>query len=61
MQLTKDQIDRIIPDLAAPLTEDEYLASLQYDNEDFDYGSIMDYAPEKEKQYDALLAQMVRM
>jgi len=61
MELTKEQIDRIIPDLEEPLTEDEYLASLKYDNEGFDYGSIMDYAPEKEKQYDELLAQMVRM
>ena len=61
MELTKEQIDRIIPDLAAPLTEDEYLASLKYNNDGLNYGSVMDYAPEEEKQFDDLLAQMVQM
>ena len=59
MTLTKEQIDAIIPDLKAPITEDEYLACLELDNEGFDYGAIMNYDPEEALRLKKLLEQMV--
>lgn len=59
MKLTREQIDIIIPDLEAPITEDEYLASICFDNEGLDYGAIIDYDHEEERQLVALMNQMV--
>lgn len=59
MRFTEEQIDAIIPDLANPITEDEYLEALMLDNEGFDFGAILHYSSESEDKLNQFLKTMM--
>jgi len=57
MKFTNEELDIIIPKLEKPISEDEYLDMLKFDNRGSDFGVVMCCNPEEDRRIDAFLKQ----
>jgi hypothetical protein len=59
MKLSKKDLELIAPRENIPASEEEYLKMLRFDNNSIDYGKVMDYDPEEQRQIKEYLKQLM--
>jgi len=59
MPLTKEDLNVIAPHVDRPMSHDEYLDMLIFDNNGYDYGAIMHYSKENDERLNCFINSMI--